>query len=173
MRQLVRRLAPALRHSIASLTLELTPFYSLTLRSGDMNRVTVRQQFDFSAAHRLHVPTLSDEENRALFGKCNNPAGHGHNYRLEVAVGAPIADDGSVLPVEAIDQLVDETVIRHLDHKHLNLDVPQFAQLNPSIENIARVIYDMLRDAVGQLHVTLEEVSVWETEKTVCTYRGE
>jgi len=172
MRQLLERLQPALRSSIVALRLELTPFYSLTLESGDMSTIVIRQQFDFAAAHRLHVPSLSDQENRDIFGKCNNPAGHGHNYRLEVAVRAPLTAQGRILPVEALDTLVDDAVIQKLDHKHLNLDVPQFAGLNPSVENIAKVIYEMLLPRMGELSVKLEEVSVWETEKTVCTYRG-
>ncbi len=173
MQQLFDALQPALLHAVAQLRLQLTPFYSLTIEKDRMSALTIRQQFDFSAAHRLHVPTLSEEENRTIFGKCNNPAGHGHNYQLEVAVEAPIGDDGQVIRVEQLDALVDEAVIQHLDHKHLNLDVPEFAQLNPTVENIAKVIFGMLRDRVTELGVSLREVSVWETPKTVCTYRGE
>jgi len=170
---LLERLQTALGGTIRSLRWDMTPFYNLTLGSDDMDAVVMRQQFDFSAAHRLHVPELSEEENRRLFGKCNNPAGHGHNYRLEVAVRAPIDAQGDVISVDALDALVDEAVIQKLDHKNLNVDVPAFAQLNPSVENIAKVIHGMLGSRVAQLGVTLQEVSVWETDKTVCTYRGD
>jgi len=172
LRQIFNRLQPALRGSVQSVQLRLTPTYHLTLRSTAMDRVILRQSFEFSAAHRLHVPELSDARNVELFGKCNNPAGHGHNYRLEVAIRAPIDPAGQVLDVESLDALVDETVIQRLDHKNLDVDVPAFAGRNSSVENIAVVIYDWLGDAVGALNVELEEVSVWETGKTVCTYRG-
>lgn len=139
-----------------------------------MDHVLIRQRYEFSAAHRLHVSSLSDDENRKVFGKCNNPAGHGHNYQIEVAVCLSIDPTGHTAPVEEIDAIVNRHAIELLDHKHLNRDVPQFAQLNPSVENISKVIWDMLADkfAVLGLGAMLEEISVWETSKTVCTYRG-
>lgn len=176
LRQVIDLLRDPLRQSVVAVTLELSPFYRLTTRSADMDHVLIRQQFEFAAAHRLHVPELSDEENRRVFGKCNNPAGHGHNYRLDVAVRVPIDPAGHILPVGALDHWVNRHVIERLDHKHLNVDVPQFrgGGNNPSVENIARAIYGMLTPCVGELGagVGLEEVSVWETSKTVCTYRG-
>ncbi len=176
MQRLHNLLQPPLGETVAALSLQLTPRYSLTIRSQAMEYVIVRQQYEFSAAHRLHVPTLSDQENQHIFGKCNNPAGHGHNYRLEVAVRAPITDDGETLNVAELDELVDREVIEKLDHKHLNRDVPQFHDRNPSVEHIAQTIWAMLADKISTIGPapgeTLEEVRVWETEKTVCTYRG-
>ncbi len=179
MKSLMRLMQPALHDSVAAIRLSLTPFYSVSIRSDDMDAVLIRQQFEFSAAHRLHVPQLSDEENRRVFGKCNNPSGHGHNYRVEVCLRSRISMEGTVCDVERIDELVDRVVIQKLDHKHLNVDVPQFRDrsaggggLNPSVENIAKVIYDMLRDETRSIGAELKEVSVWETEKTVCTYGG-
>ncbi len=175
MRRLLRAVVPALPVTATSLTLALTPRVHLTLEADDMDHVTLRQQYEFSAAHRLHVPTLSDAQNREMFGKCNNPAGHGHNYRLEVAVRVPIAPNGHVLAVETLDAVVNEHAVEVLDHKHLNEDVPQFAGLNPSVEHIARVIWGMLERPIASLAgggVRLEELRVWETDKTVCTYRG-
>lgn len=180
MGELMRRIAVLLEQplqgAVAQVTLQLTPMLSLTLRSHDMDRVLVRQQYEFSAAHRLHVETLSDQENRAVFGKCNNPAGHGHNYRLEVAVSAPIDPLGRALGAEELDAVVDRHVTEHLDHKHLNLDVPEFKDLNPSVENIAKVVWDLLAPhipAAGPAEgAKLDAISVWETGKTVCTYRG-
>ena len=137
-----------------------------------MEHVVITQHYEFAAAHRLHVNRLSDEENRRLFGKCNRPSGHGHNYRLEVALRIPIRDDGHILTPAKLDELVDEAAIRKLDHKNLNLDVPEFQNLNTSIENIAKVIYELIANDVGSLGAELESVSVWETSKTVCTYRG-
>lgn len=172
MRRVVNLLQPTLGGAVQEVCLELTPFYNLEMGRHDMDHVMIRQQYEYSAAHRLHTDELSDQENRRLFGKCNNPSGHGHNYRLEVAIRAPIDAQGRVLYVEQLDALVHEAVIEKLDHKHLNLDVPQFAGINPTVENIAMVIWQMLEPRVGELQVELAEVSVWETLKTVCTYRG-
>jgi len=172
MRQMMKLLQPALKNTVVDLRFQFTPFHSLSIRSETMGHVLIRQQFEFSAAHRLHVPALSDDENRAAFGKCNNPSGHGHNYRVEVCVRAPIDPQGRLPRVEELDELVDRSVIQKLDHKHLNIDVPQFAKVNPSVENIAMVIHEMLTPALPALGVELDEVSVWETGKTMCTYRG-
>ena len=178
MQRMVRLLFEPLGDRVAAVTLHLSPRYNVTIWSDEMDYVVIRQQYEFSAAHRLHVAELSDAENEQIFGKCNNPAGHGHNYRLEVAVRAPINETGRSLEVEELDQAVHQHVVEHLDHKHLNQDVPAFDELNPSVENIARVIWGMLCDPVRDLGpaaegVRLEEIRVWETEKTVCTYQGE
>jgi 6-pyruvoyltetrahydropterin/6-carboxytetrahydropterin synthase len=174
MREMLAALQPALRHSVVCIELGLTPTYKIALRSHDMDHVLIRQRYEFSAAHRLHVPGLSDQENRDIFGKCNNPAGHGHNYRLQVVVRLPIDPDGRTADIEQVDALVNRHAIEQLDHKHLNTDVPQFAGLNPSVENIVKVIWDMLVNQFGPLGpgAALDELSVWETSKTVCTYRG-
>lgn len=123
------------------------------------------QQFEFSAAHRLHSTRLDAEENHQLFGKCNNPAGHGHNYVVEVTIesggnGRPAAPFSPA----AFEQQVRETVIDRLDHKHLNHDVAEFAALNPSVENIAAVIFGWLSGAGGGF--SLQNVRVYETPKT-------
>lgn len=175
MRGLIGALNPPLHDSVVLVALRLTPTYQIALRSHDMDHVLIRQRYEFSAAHRLHVPGLSDAENREVFGKCNNPAGHGHNYRLEVAVRVPIDQRGRTADVEHIDALINRHAVERLDHKHLNTDVPEFVDLNPSVENIVRVIWDMLAgpvsDGLGG-GAALEELSVWETSKTVCTYHG-
>ncbi len=174
MRGMLDAMQSALSGTVAQVQLQLTPTYRLALRSLDMDHVLIRQRYEFSAAHRLHVPELSDQENIDVFGKCNNPAGHGHNYRLEVAVRLPINPDGQTAPAQQIDALVNRHAIERLDHKHLNTDVPEFAQLNPSVENIVKTIWDMLAERFDDLAqgAALEELSVWETSKTVCTYRG-
>ena len=158
--------------TLGGLTLLCTPFlhYSIDQEHADM--VTLTQQFEFSAAHRLHCPSLSDEENRATFGKCNNPHGHGHNYVVEVSLtGDPgTADSGCVLPLPAFERIVDQHVIDVLDHKHLNEEVPQFKTLNPSVENIARVVFDLLAPHVAPAR--LSNVKVFETPKTWAEYGG-
>lgn len=148
-----------------------TPFLRYTIRREDPTMVLLTQQFEFSAAHRLHCEALSADENRRTFGKCNNPNGHGHNYLLEVTVsGRPDPQTGALLPLPRFEQLVKDRVIDRLDHTHLNADVPEFAALNPSVENIARVIWDLLADHVGPAR--LHSVRVWETPKTWAEFAG-
>lgn len=172
MRSLFSVIDPSLNETVAEVRLVLTPRLSFVIERNDMDTVVVRQQYEFSAAHRLHVPALSEDENRDIFGKCNNPAGHGHNYRIEVAVRHGIDEQGQALEPAILDGIVDREVIEKLDHKHLNVDVPEFTALNPSVENIVKVVWQML---VGRLPdgYSLDEVKVWETGKTVCAYRGD
>lgn len=172
LQKILTLLQTALNNTVASVRLELSPFHSLAMQRQAMHHVIIRQQFEFAAAHRLNADALSAAENQRVFGKCNNPSGHGHNYKLEVAVRAPINNEGHFLLVEELDARIDQACVQKLDHKHLNIDVPEFAHLNPSCENIAKVSYDMLKDNLADLGVTLEEVSIWETSKTACTYRG-
>lgn len=176
MRRLFDAVAADVPHRLTALRLDLTPFVWIEARprlEADVDHVTLAQRYEFSAAHRLHVPELGDAENRRIFGKCNNPAGHGHNYELEVAVRCPIDPAGRIVAVEDLDALVDVAVIEPLDHKHLNIDVPAFAERNPSVEHIAQVVWQMLAARIAELGVTLEHVRVWETGKTACTYRGD
>lgn len=164
-------LQPALGDSVDELELRLCPTLTYTTRRNLMKQVLIKQQYEFSAAHRLHVPTFTDEQNRATFGKCNNPAGHGHNYRVEVVAKCPVDAHGQTVDPAELDAAVDEHLIGVLDHTHLNVDVPAFTDLNPSVENIAVVAWGML-DGKLPSGAALDEVSVWETGKTVCTYRG-
>lgn len=155
---------------LEALELWTTPYlhYAVSCEAADMIRMT--QQFEFSAAHRLHVPSLSDEENRRIFGKCNNPSGHGHNYLLEVTLAGQPDAAGRIFPLPTLERIVREQVIDRLDHKHLNHDLPEFARLNPTVENIARVIWNLLAPHLaGRLH----SVRVWETPKTWAEYFGE
>jgi 6-pyruvoyltetrahydropterin/6-carboxytetrahydropterin synthase len=165
---LMRSLRDALAHvepawSLVALSLRLSPFLVLAIDAHNM--ISRTQSFEFSAAHRLHNPQLGDDANRATFGKCNNPLGHGHNYVVDVTIG----DSGTEVPlpeVSEVEQIVAERAIDPLDHKHLNQEVPEFATLNPSVENIAKVIYDRLAP-----HLPLRAVKVWETPKTSAEYR--
>jgi 6-pyruvoyltetrahydropterin/6-carboxytetrahydropterin synthase len=131
--------------------------------------VELRQRFEFSASHRLHCPEYDEATNRAYFGKCNNPAGHGHNYRVDVAVAVPLRN-AHTCSLQAVEAVVDRTVVARFDHKHLNSDVPEFATLNPSVEHIAKVAHDLLVQPIAALGGRLRTVTVWETEKTCCTY---
>lgn len=155
--------------TLVELELLCTPYLRYAIKREEPNMVLLTQQFEFSAAHRLHCPELSDEDNREIFGKCNNPNGHGHNYLVEVSVaGVPDERTGAVLPLPRFEQIVKERVIDLLDHKHLNVDTAEFRALNPSVENIARVIWGMLRGHVAPAR--LARVRVWETPKTYAEY---
>ncbi len=134
--------------------------------------VEVTQSFEFSAGHQLWCDEFSEAQNRRLFGKCSNPNGHGHNYVVEVTLGgSPDKTTGSVINLEELSHIVNERVIGPFDHKFLNRECADFASLNPSVENIARVIWQRLVDHFDQAKLT--KVRVWETPKTSATYRGE
>lgn len=153
-------------------SLKVTPFLVYTAVPGATDMLQLTQSFEFSAAHRLHCPAMSDEDNRTYFGKCNNPNGHGHNYVVDVSVAGRTADaSGGLLTVPQFERIVKERVIDRFDHKHLNEDCPEFRDVNPSVENIARVIWDLLRDHVEPAR--LSRVRVWETPKTYAEYDGE
>ncbi len=157
--------------TLERLELRLTPSLRYEIDRENSQMVYLTQQFEFSAAHRLHCPELDTAENRRIFGKCNNPNGHGHNYVVDVTVAAvPDGPRGTVLPLPLFEQTVREHVIDVFDHKHLNLDTPQFTHRNPSVENIARTIWAMLADQVSPAR--LHCVRVYETPKTWADYFG-
>ena len=182
--QLIAAATKQIRQSIPSgavfkrLDLVVSPtfYYSIVQEQGSMvsdtaEFVSVTQQFEFSAAHRLHCPDYSDEQNREIFGKCNNPEGHGHNYVVEVTVGKSVEPTtGKVVCLADLEQTVKRLVIDRLDHKHLNRDVPEFAELNPSVENIAVKIWDWLNGNIADTQ--LKRVRVYETPKTWAEYSG-
>jgi 6-pyruvoyltetrahydropterin/6-carboxytetrahydropterin synthase len=155
---------------LVELRLGLSPYQFYALRGEGVGMLRLSQRFEFSAAHRLHNATLGDEENRSIYGKCNNPAGHGHNYEVQVTIeGRPDAN-GNLIPVAELEQLVNRHAIDRLDHKHLNQEVPEFADLNPTVEQIAMVIYRLLKPALKRPAAGLASVTVWETPKTYCEY---
>lgn len=168
---LMRQLQPALDTSVVSLRWRLNPYYCLTLRADAMDRIVISQHFDFAAAHRLHTQELSDEANREVFGHCNNANGHGHNYRLRVDASTDLDEmPDRRLSLATLERIVDETVVRRFDHTHLNLDTEEFASLVPSVEHIARTCHELLREPIAAGGGRLEQVTVWETERTSCTY---
>lgn len=132
-------------------------------------KVAVFRKEHFNAAHRLHNPDWSEEKNTAVFGKCNNPSFHGHNYELIVKVtGEPDPETGYVCDMKILSDLIKEHVSDRFDHKNLNLDVPEFKSLNPTAENIAVVIYNILRDKVDE---KLElKIRLYETERNFVEY---
>lgn len=124
-------------------------------------QISVTRRAHFNAAHRLHNPNWSDEKNREIFGLCNNPHYHGHNYELEVRVSGDIdPETGMVVDLVWLAQLIREQVEDRFDHKNLNIELPEFQNLIPSAENIAVVIWNILRAHLPEqfgLHVRLYE----------------
>jgi len=106
--------------------------------------VRLTSRYRFSASHRLDTPALSPEENRRLYGKCNNPHGHGHDYLLEITVEGPVDPSGQVVPRQALDDLVRDRVLSRLDHKNLNADIPELAGSVTTTENLATLVRDAL-----------------------------
>ncbi len=132
-------------------------------------KTAVFRREHFNAAHRLNNPSWDAETNNAVFGKCNNPHFHGHNYELIVKVtGHPDPDTGYVIDMKLLSELIKTHVLDRYDHRNLNLDCPEFATLNPTAENIARIIWEMLRKQIDeQLDV---QVRLYETERNFVEY---
>jgi len=135
-----------------------------------MMYVTRREHF--SAAHRLYNPSWSDEQNDRVFGKCNNPAGHGHNYYVEVTVAGEVdPETGYVVDLKELKRVIHTHVIDKLDHRNLNTDVDFLTGVNPTAENIAIGIWNQLVDRMPQGR--LYQIRLYETEKNIVDYRGE
>ena len=136
-----------------------------------MKRVKVSRKAHFKGAHRLYRSDWSFEKNDAIFGKCNNPNFHGHNYELIASVTGEIdPDTGYVIDVKILKDFIKSEVEDAFDHKNLNLDVPEFKDLNPTAENIVVVIYNKLK-AVLDEHLELE-VTLFETPRNFVSYSG-
>lgn len=134
--------------------------------------VRVTRRLHFSAGHRLHNPELSDADNREIYGLCNNPSGHGHNYGLEVTVKGEVDPrTGYVLDLKRLKRVVEQEVLQDVDHANLNLDVPWMEGVIPTAENIAVQVWGRLEAALPR--GVLESVRVWETERNYVEYRGE
>ncbi len=129
------------------------------------------RRYMLSASHRLHSDALSPDENRAAYGKCNNPHGHGHNYVIEVLAGGAVdAETGMVLNMAVLDEVVRTRVLERFDHTNLNLD-PLFTSLVPTTENLCRVIFDLLDGTLAPAR--LVRVRVEETENNFFEYSAE
>ena len=132
-------------------------------------KVTVCRKEHFNAAHRLHNAGWSDEKNQTVFGKCNNPNFHGHNYELIVKVsGHPDQETGYVMDMKILSNVISENVLDRFDHKNLNLDTEEFKDLIPTAENIVVVIWSILREKISkQLEL---KVILYETERNFVEY---
>lgn len=137
-----------------------------------MPHVTVTRRVRFNAAHRVHNPELSDAENRRIYGKCNNPNWHGHNYTLEVSVHGPIdPTTGYVVDLGVVRDIVEREVIEKTDHRNMNIDVEYMAGINPTSENIIVAMWKLIEPAL--LPARLQRLRLWETENNYVDYAGE
>ena len=134
-----------------------------------MGKVAVYRKEHFNAAHRLHNDVWTEEVNDRVFGKCNNPNYHGHNYDLVVKVtGEPDPATGYVIDLKILSDIVAAKVLNRFDHKNLNLDVPEFKKLNPTAENIAIVIFNLIRPEIDERFDV--QVRLYETERNFVEY---
>jgi 6-pyruvoyltetrahydropterin/6-carboxytetrahydropterin synthase len=134
-------------------------------------RVSVFRKAHFNAAHRLHNPTWDIDTNKAVFGPCNNPNFHGHNYEIEVKVTGEVdPETGFVINLDELKKFIKTQVEDHLDHKNLNLEVEEFKNLNPTAENIVKVVWDRLRACLDIKYDLL--VRLYETPRNYVEYPG-
>ena len=134
--------------------------------------IYVTRRVDFCASHRLFNPKFTEEENKATYGNCSNPNGHGHNYVLDVTIRGPIdPETGMVIELSTLKKLIKSEVADHLDHKNLNMDVDFLEGVNPTVENLAVVIWNRLKSKIP--NGTLHEIKLFETERNFAVYRGE
>lgn len=132
-------------------------------------RVAVFRKEHFNAAHRLHNPNWSEERNKEVFGLCNNPNYHGHNYELIVRLtGEPDPETGYVYDMKVLSDLIKAEVTNRFDHKNLNLDTEEFRNLNPTAENIAIVVWNILREKISK-EIDLK-ITLYETERNYVEY---
>lgn len=132
-------------------------------------KIAVYRKATFNAAHRLHNPSWDDKTNKEVFGLCNNPNYHGHNYTLEVKIVGDInPETGYVIDLKVVKDIIKQDIEDRFDHKNLNLDTPEFKDLNPTAENIAIVIYDLLRAKIDPIYDL--QIRLYETERNFVEY---
>ena len=154
---------------ISQLSLKLNPFRKVTIKPEDNKMIYFSEKFEFAATHKLWNDEFSDKRNFDVFGKCANPAGHGHNYVVEVTIKAREGEDS--FRIGEFEKIVDDKVVKVVDHKNLNVDVAEFSKTNPTVENIAAFAWNKLAGKFGEAE--LDCVTVWETDKTYCSYCGQ
>jgi 6-pyruvoyltetrahydropterin/6-carboxytetrahydropterin synthase len=150
------------------LTLKLNPNRGLTIDSEDCEMIYFSEKFEFAATHKLWNEQLSEQQNFEVFGRCANVSGHGHNYVVEVTVKRPVSD--GQFAIGGFERIVDDQLIKGLDHKNLNLDVAEFSKTNPTVENIAIFAFNALTGKFAQAE--LHCVTVWENDRTCSSYYG-
>ena len=152
---------------VGELSLKLNPFRKVAVDCEDKKMLYFSEKFDFAAMHKLWNDDFSESRNFEVFGKCANPAGHGHNYVVEVTIKMPRGEDFCISDFE---KTMDNELIKLIDHKNLNADIAYFEKFNPTVENIAVFAWERI---VGKFSkAKLHCVTVWETDKTYCSYYG-
>ena len=132
--------------------------------------ISITRRYHFPASHRLHSPSLSEAENTRLYGKCNNPFGHGHDYTLELTVtGEMDGANGLLVPLPRLDIFVKEKILRLFAYRNINIDVPQFVNLVPTTENVLRVVSELVGQhwgkSFGDLKIRVSKIKLQETER--------
>ena len=163
--QLKEKFTPA---QLSKLSLKLNPYRKVTICSEDMEMFYFSEKFEFAATHKLWNKEFTDEQNRKIFGKCANPTGHGHNYVIEVTLKMPASSNE--FSIGDFEQIVDDELINLIDHKNLNLDIDYFTDVTATVENIAVFAWKKLVEKFPKQ--LLHCVTVWETDKTSCSYFG-
>ena len=156
---------------LSELTMDLNESISIGWGSQNPNMIQVTRKYEFAASHQLLNPDWDEAQNLQVFGKCHNPQGHGHNYTLELTLeGVPDSETGQVADLDAVDRLVDELIIERFDHKHLNKQTQEFAKVNPTVENMVQVFWELLAGRFDKAR--LVKIGVWETPRTYAEYSG-
>jgi len=153
---------------LSRLSLKLNPSRTIALSGEDPDMIYFCEKFEFAATHKLWNNDFSEDRNFEAFGKCANPTGHGHNYIVEIEIKMPAGDTG--FRIGDFEKIVDREFIELVDHKNLNTDVEQFSKTNPTVENIAAFAWARLVDKFGP--ADLHRITIWETDKTYCSYFG-
>jgi 6-pyruvoyltetrahydropterin/6-carboxytetrahydropterin synthase len=152
---------------LSGLSLKLNPFRTLSITGQDCEMVYFSEKFEFAAAHKLWNEQFSENKNIKAFGRCANPAGHGHNYIVEVTIKWPV---GQAIRTGDFEKVVYEKLIKQVDHKNLNEDIAEFGKITPTVENIAVFAWKKLVGGFDK--AVLHCVTVWETDKTYSSYYG-
>lgn len=154
---------------LSRLSMKLNPLRKISIDSKEANMVYFSEKFEFAAMHKLWNDEFSEQRNFEVFGKCANPSGHGHNYIVEVTVKRPAGE--SEFSVADFERIVDDEFISMVDHKNLNADIAEFSRVNPTVENISGFAWSKLAGKFtgAELHC----VTVWESDRTYCSYYGQ
>ena len=153
---------------LSELALKLNPFRKIIISTRDLNMTFFCEKFEFAAMHKLWNDELTEQHNLEVFGKCANPTGHGHNYIVEVTL--QMSPDRNDFRFDNFEKIVHDGLIKLLDHKNLNADLEHFKKTNPTVENIAAFSWNQLAGKFD--NAKLHRVTIWETDRTYCSYEG-
>ncbi len=150
--------------NLQTIKLDLNEELSIISNIKEPEMIELTRKYEIAAAHQLYNNNWDAERNKKEFGKCSNPAGHGHNYLIEVSVKGLVNKTGRLLDVDSMDQIVNEKIVEAFDHKFLNTDNPEFLDLNPTVENMVNIFWDILEGDFAP--AKLSKIKIWETPTT-------